>query len=74
MNTIEPTKVLRPLVRSEYWDPLVLVLTQRKTNCLMKLLNCEPEDLKKLQGQVQELDYFLNLKATITAEVAPRKS
>jgi len=74
MITLEPYKVLRPLVSSEHWDPLVSVLTQRKQSCILQLLNCEPADLKRLQGQVQELDYLLNMKATISAALASKKT
>ena len=38
----------------------------------MQLLTCDPNELKKLQGSVQELDNLLNMKATLLAEEAPR--
>ena len=70
---LDPAKALRPLVRSDYWDPLAEVLEQRKSNCIKQLLNCSTDDLYRLQGQVQELDYLLNLKTTINAALASDK-
>ena len=70
MNQLDPAKALRPLVKSGYWDTLAEVLEQRKANCIQQLINCSTDDLYRLQGQVQELDYLLNLKATINANLA----
>lgn len=66
--TMSPHKRLRPLIRSNHWDLLVEVLKERKESCIMQLLTCDPEDLKRLQGSVQELDNLLKLKDTLTAE------
>ena len=73
MIKLEPNKALRPIVRSEYWDTLVSVLEERKQSCLMQLLNCGEHELKRIQGQVQELDYLLNMRTAIIAESVPRK-
>lgn len=74
MIKLEPSKALRPIVRSEYWDTLLLVLEERKQSCIMQLLNCDEDGLKRLQGQVQELDYLLNIRTTILAASNPGKS
>jgi hypothetical protein len=62
---LDPVKALRPLIKSDYWDTLAEVLEQRKSNCIQQLLHCDGEDLKNIQGQVQELDHLLNLPAAI---------
>ena len=69
---LAPHKRLRPLIRSGHWDLLVEVLKERKESCIMQLLTCDPNDLKKIQGSVQELDNLLNMKATLLAEEGPR--
>lgn len=69
---MSPHKRLRPLIRSGHWDLLVEVIKERKAAAIMQLLSCEPEDLKKLQGSVQELDNLLDMKVRLLAEEAPR--
>lgn len=65
---MEPKHRLLPLIRSDHWHLLVSVLEERKVACILRLLTCEVDEMKKLQGSVQELDILLNLKASLTAE------
>jgi len=71
---LDPAKALRPLVKSDYWNTLAQVLEERKSNCIQQLINCSTDDLYRIQGQVQELDYLLNIKTTINAELASKKT
>ena len=63
-----PTQILTPIVHSEQWPKFVEVLSGRREDIIIRLLNCRPEELGKLQGQVQELDYLLGLKQAILTE------
>tara|TARA_R110002153_G_scaffold261233_1_gene421564 strand:+ start:3307 stop:3528 length:222 start_codon:yes stop_codon:yes gene_type:complete len=59
---------LRPLLQNNQWNTFEDVINERRTTLVTQILKCEPNMLQKLQGQVQELDYFLALKASLIAE------
>jgi IS5 family transposase len=54
---------MKGLVNSQYWDTLVEHLKEREVKTLTRLRTCSPEELRKLQGQLEELNHLLDLKA-----------
>ena len=64
----EPHKHLRPLIKSNHWELLVEVLQNRLDSAMTAIKKCSPDDLGRLQGQVQELEYLLNMKVSLQAE------
>jgi hypothetical protein len=59
---MKPHVRLRPLIRSPQWNVLKGYLEERVENLRAQLENCDTEDLKKIQGSVQELKSLLGIE------------
>ena len=59
-----PSDKLGPLVNSSDWLLLEQILITRRDKYIALLSHCSKDELEKLQGRVQELDYILSLRTT----------
>ena len=57
---------LKPLVVNPTWAHFESYLSDERDKLLIQLTQCNTEDFKKLQGQVQALDKLLRLKDHMT--------
>ena len=59
---------LTPLIHGSEWPRMKEFMKLRRDRYVDLLINCSQEELKNLQGRVQELDYLLNLEQAIKRE------
>lgn len=74
MNNLEPHRKLRPLIRSEHWNLLEAVLTDRIEALKVQLIRCATDELQDIQGRVQELENILGHKLRLQVEESSKVS
>ena len=57
-----------PVVHGPSWNKFKEFINIRRSKKMERLVRCSTEDLKNIQGSVQELDYILGLEEAIKRE------